>query len=230
MTKPPKPTKTAKALEVAAKPAEIVGHTLERALDPLASALKRAAFLRVEKQSRQFQAPGSPPAAQGAQRPVRARFRRWPCRFRPFRPSPASNCAGRPGRPLQDRARRPAADAVLRRHDRGGRIHPPRRRLHAPVDWCKRQLEASGGENVRALVVNAGCANSFPGTPGADAGSRVASAAAKRLDCRQRDVMMASTGVIGVLLDDAKITRVLGDVEGAVCRADGWRGGRARRS
>ena len=36
----------------------------------------------------------------------------------------------------------------------------------APVDWCKRQLEASGGEDVRALVVNAGCANSFTGRPG----------------------------------------------------------------
>ena len=76
----------------------------------------------------------------------------------------------------------------------------------APVDWCKRQLEASKGEGVRALVVNAGCANSFTGRPGADAARRVASAVAKRFDCRQRDVMMASTGVIGVLLDDAKIT------------------------
>ena len=76
----------------------------------------------------------------------------------------------------------------------------------APVDWCKRQLEASGGEDVRALVVNAGCANSFTGRPGADAARRVASAVAKRLDCRQGQVMMASTGVIGVLLPDAKIT------------------------
>ena len=43
MSKPPRPSPAAKALEAAAKPAEIVGHTLERALDPLASALKRAA-------------------------------------------------------------------------------------------------------------------------------------------------------------------------------------------
>ena len=75
----------------------------------------------------------------------------------------------------------------------------------APVDWCKRQLDASKGEDVRALVVNAGCANSFTGKPGADAARRVASAIAKRFDCRQRDVMLASTGVIGVLLDDGKI-------------------------
>ena len=36
----------------------------------------------------------------------------------------------------------------------------------APVDWCKRHLEATKGEGVRALVVNAGCANSFTGQPG----------------------------------------------------------------
>jgi glutamate N-acetyltransferase/amino-acid N-acetyltransferase len=97
----------------------------------------------------------------------------------------------------------------------------------APVDWCKKQLEASGGEDIRALVVNAGCANAFTGKPGADAARRVASAVAKRLDCRQRDVMMASTGVIGVLLDDTRITAVLPEVVGRLT-ADDWLGaGRA---
>ena len=83
----------------------------------------------------------------------------------------------------------------------------------APVDWCKRQLEASGGEDIRALVVNAGCANAFTGKPGADAARRVASAVAKRLDIRQRDIMLASTGVIGVVLDDAKLTARLPELE-----------------
>jgi glutamate N-acetyltransferase/amino-acid N-acetyltransferase len=79
------------------------------------------------------------------------------------------------------------------------------------------------GEGVRALVVNAGCANSFTGRPGADAVRRVCSAAAKRFDCRQRDVMVASTGVIGVLLDDAKIAPRLTDIEHRLS-ADGWAG------
>ncbi len=91
----------------------------------------------------------------------------------------------------------------------------------APVDWCQRHLNASGGEGVRALVVNAGCANSFTGKPGADAVRRVATAVAKRFGCRQRDVMMASTGVIGVLLDDTKITNRLPEVEQRL-DADGW--------
>ena len=93
----------------------------------------------------------------------------------------------------------------------------------APVDWCKKHLEMSKGADARALVVNAGCANSFTGKPGADAVRRVASAVAKRFDCRQRDVMVASTGVIGVLLDDAKITQRLSDIETRLTD-DNWAG------
>jgi glutamate N-acetyltransferase/amino-acid N-acetyltransferase len=91
----------------------------------------------------------------------------------------------------------------------------------APVDWCQRQLAASKGEDIRALVCNAGCANSFTGRPGADAVKRVAAETAKVLDCRQRDVMMASTGVIGVLLDDRKITVQLPRIEKALS-ANAW--------
>jgi glutamate N-acetyltransferase / amino-acid N-acetyltransferase len=91
----------------------------------------------------------------------------------------------------------------------------------APVDWCQRQLGVTRGEGVRVLVVNAGCANSFTGKPGADAVRRVASEVAKRLDCRQRDVLMASTGVIGVLLDDTRITARLAEIEQRLT-ADAW--------
>ena len=92
----------------------------------------------------------------------------------------------------------------------------------APVDWCKRQLGAQGGgEDVRALVVNAGCANAFTGKAGADAARRTASEVAKRFGCRQRDVMLASTGVIGVLLDDRKINARLHQIEETL-DADAW--------
>lgn len=84
----------------------------------------------------------------------------------------------------------------------------------APVDWCKRQLDtAEGGQDVRALVVNAGCANAFTGKAGADAARRTASEVAKRFGCRQRDVMLASTGVIGVVLDERKIVARMPDIE-----------------
>jgi len=90
----------------------------------------------------------------------------------------------------------------------------------APVDWCKQQLAAGHG-GVRALIVNAGCANSFTGKPGAAAVGKLAKTLAKRIGCRRREVMMASTGVIGVLLDDSRIERELPAMAGALAPG-GW--------
>jgi glutamate N-acetyltransferase/amino-acid N-acetyltransferase len=90
----------------------------------------------------------------------------------------------------------------------------------APVDWCKATLAANAGA-ARALVVNAGCANSFTGKPGAAAARRVAAAAAKRLRCRTHEVMLASTGVIGVLLPDEKIAGQMEAITGRLA-GDGW--------
>ncbi len=195
-------------------PAEIVGQTLERALDPLNSAIKRAA----QKLHHEPAAPAAPAAAA----PGKPGMMVSPLAV-PFPAIPpiggveiATGRAGfykheRPDLLVMRFAEGTACAGVFTRHGVGS----------APVDWCKRHLDASGGEDVRALVVNAGCANAFTGKPGADAVRRVASAVAKRLDCRQRDVMQASTGVIGVLLDDAKIAAQLPDLE-AKLHADGW--------
>jgi len=75
----------------------------------------------------------------------------------------------------------------------------------APVDWCKAALANSGGEDIRAVVVNAGCANSFTGAAGAEAARRTAAAVAAVAGVGADQVMIASTGVIGVLLDATKI-------------------------
>ncbi|HEX4179255.1 MAG TPA: bifunctional glutamate N-acetyltransferase/amino-acid acetyltransferase ArgJ [Caulobacteraceae bacterium] len=91
----------------------------------------------------------------------------------------------------------------------------------APVDWCQARLAPGGGAG-RGLVVNAGCANSFTGKPGAAAAKRVATAAAKRLGCRADEVMLASTGVIGVLLPDQKITDQLDKIVAGL-HPDNWR-------
>ena len=89
----------------------------------------------------------------------------------------------------------------------------------APVDWCKKNL--TGGV-ARALVVNSGNANAFTGKAGLEGVRKVAEAAAGALGCRPQDVFLASTGVIGEPLPDAKITRILGElVESAA--ASGWR-------
>ncbi|WP_293678592.1 bifunctional glutamate N-acetyltransferase/amino-acid acetyltransferase ArgJ [uncultured Phenylobacterium sp.] len=214
-------TAAAKPPPKAAKPAEVVSQTLERALDPLNTALKRAGLRRADKTSR------APDPAKPAAKAATAAMPVSPLAV-PFPSMPpirgVTMATGRAGFYKHDREdllimafpEGASCAGVFTRHGVGS----------APVDWCKRHLETSKGEGVRALVVNAGCANSFTGRPGADAVRRVASAVGKRFDCRQRDVMVASTGVIGVLLDDAKITARLPEVEQRLA-PDGW-GGAAR--
>jgi len=215
--KPTPPESGSTRRRAAPKPVEAVGQTLERALDPLASALKRAALLRADRQSRAFDKPADAPAA-----PAKAALPVSPLSV-PFPRIPPIDgveiATGRAGFYKHERedllimrfAEGTSVAGVFTRHGVGS----------APVDWCRRALAQSEGEDARALVVNAGCANAFTGKPGADAARRVASAVAKRFDCRQRDVMLASTGVIGVLLDDAKITQRLPEVEAALA-PDGW--------
>ena len=91
----------------------------------------------------------------------------------------------------------------------------------APVDWSKRQLRVTGGRDIRALVVNAGCANSFTGKAGDKAARRVTTAVAKAMGVAPRQVMAASTGVIGVLLNDAKVAAAIPATIAALA-GDGW--------
>jgi glutamate N-acetyltransferase/amino-acid N-acetyltransferase len=212
MTKPPAKT------SAAPKPAEIVGQTLERALDPLRSAWKAAALKRADRNARQF-SPAPAIVAIPAGKPGLARSpNAVPMPAMP--PIAGVELAiGRAGLYKHERpdvllmrfAEGTTCAGVFTRHGVGS----------APVDWCKRHLEANGGDDIRGLVVNAGCANSFTGRPGADAARRVASAVAKRFDCRQGQVMMASTGVIGELLPDAKITARLPEIARGLA-ADAW--------
>ncbi len=91
----------------------------------------------------------------------------------------------------------------------------------APVDWCKRHLLATGGENVRGLVVNSGCANSFTGRPGGGrrAPGRRGGGQAAGLPPARRDAGLHR--VIGVLLDDAKIAARLPEIDSRL-HADNW--------
>jgi glutamate N-acetyltransferase / amino-acid N-acetyltransferase len=67
----------------------------------------------------------------------------------------------------------------------------------APVDWCRAQMK---GGRARGLVVNAGNANVFTGRAGREACAATAAAAGELLGCQPRQVMLASTGVIGEVL------------------------------
>jgi glutamate N-acetyltransferase/amino-acid N-acetyltransferase len=80
----------------------------------------------------------------------------------------------------------------------------------APVVLAKNALKKTHGR-VKAVVVNAGCANAVTGKPGLDAAKRVQKRAAQMLRCDVDEIFMASTGVIGVVLPDKKVTDALPD-------------------
>ena len=93
----------------------------------------------------------------------------------------------------------------------------------APVDWCRKHLKQGWGP-ARALLVNAGNANAFTGKKGDLALQDCASAAARQLGCTRGQVMIGSTGVIGLLPDAGKITRLL-PVLGKNLKPDAWQAG-----
>ncbi len=80
----------------------------------------------------------------------------------------------------------------------------------APVVLSKASIRKSGGR-VKAVVVNAGCANAVSGVEGTDAAKRVRARAAELLHCPEDEIFLASTGVIGVVLPDRKIREALPD-------------------
>ncbi|HVS31230.1 MAG TPA: bifunctional glutamate N-acetyltransferase/amino-acid acetyltransferase ArgJ [Thermoanaerobaculia bacterium] len=80
----------------------------------------------------------------------------------------------------------------------------------APVTLSKAALRKSGGR-VRAVVVNAGCANAVTGRGGLEAARRVRDRAAELLRCDANEIFVASTGVIGVVLPDKRVRESLPD-------------------
>jgi len=88
----------------------------------------------------------------------------------------------------------------------------------APVDWCRAALK---GGHARALVVNAGNANVFTGRAGTEATKATAAAAADLVGCKPREVMLASTGVIGEVLPYDRLTAALPALHASLAE-DGW--------
>jgi glutamate N-acetyltransferase / amino-acid N-acetyltransferase len=76
----------------------------------------------------------------------------------------------------------------------------------APVAVSQRHLAASAGY-ARAIVCNSGCANACTGSDGMEHAESMAARTAAALGCDAFDVLVASTGVIGVKLEMEKVTR-----------------------
>ena len=90
----------------------------------------------------------------------------------------------------------------------------------APVDWSRKALGVAT-DGPRLIVVNSGTANVFAGQAGRDAVVETARAAADIFGGDGAAVQIASTGVIGVALEAAKLTAQFPDMA-ARMGADGW--------
>ena len=96
----------------------------------------------------------------------------------------------------------------------------------APVLVSREHLAASSGR-ARAIVVNSGCANACTGEDGMAHARAMAEQTASALRCAPQDVLVASTGVIGVKLDMMKVER---GIKSAVASLSATGGGDAARA
>jgi glutamate N-acetyltransferase/amino-acid N-acetyltransferase len=78
----------------------------------------------------------------------------------------------------------------------------------APVEWSELAINRTGGK-ARAVIVNSGNANAFTGKAGVHTVRDTAAGVAEALGILQKEVIIASTGVIGQPLAADKITRRL---------------------
>jgi glutamate N-acetyltransferase / amino-acid N-acetyltransferase len=90
----------------------------------------------------------------------------------------------------------------------------------APVLVCKEHLQKSGGL-VRAIVVNSGCANACTGDLGMADARAMAAETAKLVGCPVEQVLVASTGVIGVNLPMDRLRSGIPQAFGALSAAQG---------
>jgi glutamate N-acetyltransferase/amino-acid N-acetyltransferase len=92
------------------------------------------------------------------------------------------------------------------------------RALAAPVLVSREHLARSGGL-ARAIVVNSGCANACTGPEGLAVARSSADFVASIVGCAPEQVLVASTGVIGVQLDLDRLRRGAGEAAKALSRA-----------
>jgi glutamate N-acetyltransferase/amino-acid N-acetyltransferase len=90
----------------------------------------------------------------------------------------------------------------------------------APVLVSKARLAASGGRG-RAIVINSGCANACTGPEGLRTAELMADAAAAAASADPSEVLVASTGVIGVALDRDAVATGIAAAAAALSRDGG---------
>jgi glutamate N-acetyltransferase/amino-acid N-acetyltransferase len=96
----------------------------------------------------------------------------------------------------------------------------------APIVVSREHVERSGGR-ARAIVVNSGCANACTGADGMAHATAMARQTAAALGCPPEEVLVASTGVIGVKLDMSKVCRGISDAAESLSPSGGPAAARA---
>ena len=91
----------------------------------------------------------------------------------------------------------------------------------APVTVSREQLDGVSYGTARALVVNSGIANAATGEPGIVAARETTRIVGDVLGCPPSEVVVASTGVIGVLLDTAPFQDGAAQARAALSREGG---------
>jgi glutamate N-acetyltransferase/amino-acid N-acetyltransferase len=91
----------------------------------------------------------------------------------------------------------------------------------APVQLCRRHLAATGGQDIRALVINTGNANAGTGADGLARAGSVCAALADLLGVQVEQVLPFSTGVI---METLPSDRIIAGLPAALqaARADAW--------
>ena len=118
-----------------------------------------------------------------------------------------------------------ANDLALIRCDRGANaaaLFTRNRVRAAPIEISQRHLASSGGR-VEALLINSGIANAATGPDGLRRAERTVAALAARLGTAPQDILVNSTGVIGVQLPDESVVAALPDLVSG-CTPDGLLG------
>jgi glutamate N-acetyltransferase/amino-acid N-acetyltransferase len=96
----------------------------------------------------------------------------------------------------------------------------------APVVVSRENMEGSG-RRAQAVVINSGCANACTGSDGLDHARAMAELTAATLGCTSREVLVASTGVIGVKLDMSRVGRGISGAARQLSAAGGAAAARA---
>ena len=93
----------------------------------------------------------------------------------------------------------------LDKNSRTSAVFTSSKTISEPVKWSKKNIN----NEIRAIVVNSGNANALTGKKGYESINKYVSFIAKKINCSVKNILVASTGVIGEQLNYKKINAIV---------------------